>query len=75
MASRGKPLTVKRFVERIDENGNKAAIPVEELSEEEYNELRRKNADRIAAYFSRVLPYNIPLYNELCQKGIIKDAD
>ncbi len=75
MASRGKPLTVKRFLLKKDENGNEVAIPVEELSEEEYQELRRKNADRIAAYFSRVLPYNIPLYKELCQKGIIRDAD
>lgn len=75
MASRGKPLTVRRFVEGIDENGNKAAIPVEELSEEEHQKLCRKNADRIAAYFGRVLPYNIPLYNELCQKGIIRDDE
>lgn len=75
MPGRDKPLTVRRFVEIISINGNAEAIPWEELSEDEQKEIRRKNAERIASYFNRVLQNDLPRARELYSKGIIKDAD
>ncbi len=75
MPYRDKPLTVIRFAEKTDESGNTEAVPWEKLSEAEQKELRKKNAERIAAYFNRTLRNDLPRAWELYRKGIIRDAD
>ncbi len=70
-----KPLTVRRFVMKTNENGDAEPFPWEELSEAEQKEMRRKNAERISEYFNRTLQNDLPRAWELYCKGIILKAD
>lgn len=70
--SRSKKLTVKFFANAV-RDGEVRTVPVEELTEEELAELKRKVTRTLSDHFAERLSQNYEWAMRLCKKGIIHD--